>query len=1126
MSDRELRMLTGKKKKKSSKSKKQAEKEQTSVEEKQNEEEIVGSDPEIEIDEGEEEADLPLAVSQEVAELLGPAVESSSIIAEPSEVKSEPAEDVPQTVEEALAVLLTDPEAEQAGEDNDGVSSKEIFAAISEVEPLDLPSELPKLEDLPKSKSKSKSKSSSASKEKTPSKSKSRSSSKEKSQDEVMSMKIHPDVSKSIIGSAEFMQDLTKHIRTKSINSAKECLAEINAFREIQIEKLLNSQIGEEKLESLKQLRERLQSWNLKSKQPEGSFKQIVNDIVGGYRLAHSENNDQARKLADGYLEWIAFQLDLTIPKGRRGEASRLINSQFNKLLYPQSKEWVMYQDGELILDREGIVRAAIQSADREQSEVEQAQQEKVKKRQTRQKKKAEASVEREKSVEREIRRRVREEQQEDNGEEVGEVAHVQRKKLVEQFLSTLFLTTQMIGQTNALFDDLDLDRMPNNGTPEQWKEYCLGLRQHIEPFEKLYDQWKTKSDPFFTEYKEDERYSLPIPERSIISVSQEKMTQLMRHKNSSKAQTKAATLFLLNWIEDMYRAFIGSLEDFGEKGPTLADNFIVERDSAQFDDPAYNVSAQKQTVKLTAKHGLTPNERAKALFAISFSLAWLADNENQLFNIKADELDLQDNQVAGNLTDVRDWIRNNLCMSISDNKACKTLFKSLKEITGEPRNNLDKLLKKKLDNLGLRIIEGGKEERKSINFEQLCAQCKTDDKTCETGYFAADFFSKTKIVDEKARLNAHEYARALEPNHWLLKRAVSGKGDVPAYKKVDLRQNGVLLIAVKTDYQLSESATLKGKLASGGSFSIEISSGKWKTTDDFVESFNKDADGALILSVKTKGEAEFPEFSLKAADNIAFSIEETDSSLPLLYLMGMRFPDDSTVKTKGSSKNLIATNRSVGFLLAVKSDTTFPKGDSPNIRKVDSDKLIPSSVLSDSIEIDAVCTGDELDEELKSIILLWLLSRPELVGRLVKDTAEGLLILDLPKKPAQEEFESTKSGEEPGLAVTFVNDAEEWKFWSDTWKFSTGFPKELMKKPSGKKPKRIYALNREVAEFDKIQKWKFEPSSPSSGPVTQEIVEKGPYSEKNAIFWSGFMLRKIPIQSELLAIAKDFLKA
>jgi hypothetical protein len=1030
---------------------------------------------------------------------------------------------------------------------------EEIMSELAAAQPLDLPPELPELppQEPSPSPSRSKSKSKSRSKSRTPPRSrsptrvpsKSRSRSSSPVEQEVNIAELHPDVSQAMIGSTDFMQGLVRHIRTKSITSAKQCLNEINAFREIQIEKLLDATVTEDKLENIRSLRERLKAGDVTSRQPAGSFKEILNDIVGGYRLWALDDDENARKLADGYLEWIALQLELTIPKGRRNEAAALINKHLNKLLYPQSQNWVSFDDDEIVLNREGIIRAARTTATKEREEGEVIEKQKTDKR----KKRAERAKQRtaeeqqleEANVEREVERRVRsrsrgrgkaaavEQDEEEDVPEKGGIKTVKRKKLTQQFLTSLGLTVQMSGVVSALFDELDMDRIPVTDSIEDWRQYVLGLRQYIEPFEKAYDQLKTKSDPFFTEYKEDNRYALPVPERSLVNVTDEEMTALMRKKQGDGGQTKTATLFLYNWIEDMWRAWGKTLQSIPElvAGPNLIDNLNVERDVASILTDSFAVVARDSLVSLTIKTAaLSPTQATEALFAVSLCLVWLASNDGNLISINAPALEGIDGaQVVGNLTDVRDWIGDNLCVSIGDNKACKLLYKALKEVTGEPRNNLDRLLKKKLETLGLKIIEGGKEERAAINFEELCAQCKADDNSCAEGYFAVDQFPRgtSAANDEQARHNAEEYARALQPNHWLLKRAVSGKGGVPSYQTVDLRQNAVLLIAVQVGYELKSDAILKASIGTATA-TLEIPAGQWATAEAFVEAFNQATDGELRLSVKTSGEANFPDFTLHAKNNETFRIEQNAGSSELLQLLGMRFKEsDRAVKSKNSVNALIATNRSMGFLLAVRSDTSFPEGASPHLQRIDSDTQISAETLSDSIEIDAICTGNKFDGPLKTLLLLWLLSRPELVRRLTNEPKKSLLLLDLPKRPVEHNFQSSKGGAS-GPVLTSVNSAQEWSFWTDVWKFQTGFPEKLAKKPSGYQSSEVYALDKSIAAFTRLKRrWKFATGVTEPDTVSEELEKKGPYSTRNASIWSGFMLRSIPDQSQLLSVAQ-----
>jgi hypothetical protein len=207
--------------------------------------------------------------------------------------------------------------------------------------------------------------------------------------------------------------------------------------------------------------------------------------------------------------------------------------------------------------------------------------------------------------------------------------------------------------------------------------------------------------------------------------------------------------------------------------------------------------------------------------------------------------------------------------------------------------------------------------------------------------------------------------------------------------------------------------------------------------------------------------------------------------------------------------------------LLAVRSDTSFPEDQTPPLQRTDADTQISEKIVSQSIELDAVCTGQKLEGELKTLLLLWLLSRPELVRRLTDQPKQALLLMDLPKRPAEHDFPSSKGGA-GGPVVVAVNSATEWKFWTDVWKFQTGFPEKLTKKPSGYRSTEVYALDKEVAAFTNLKRrWKFATGVPEVGSVAEELANKGPYSTKNASVWTGLMLRSIPDQAQLLAVAK-----
>lgn len=1095
-------------------------------------------------------------VQQELAPEIEEAVEEEIIDMSSAEVQSEVSAAEELAEEQSAEAFVSDQESPALTADqaiaqldiNAPLTSEQIFEVVEQVAAgaaQELPEELPALEDIASAASTTKRKgrrtrASGASSSQPRSRSSSRSPSRRsRSPGRVPSIiettpppetSLHPDVGESLIGSNQFMSDLSRHIRTKSINSAKECLNEINVFRELQIEKLLDANAAEDKLENIRQLRSRLKAGDVTSKQPAGSFRQIVNDIVGGYRLAFLDNDELARKLADGYLQWVALQLELTIPRGRRAEAAALINKQLNKLLFPHSGNWMTFDEDRLILDRPGIIEAARSTADQERAESEKVEKKKSERQRRRQDRETEDAKEQEESIEREVEKRVqkrtggrssrsRSRSRKSDGD--NSVKTVKRKKLTQQFLQTMALTVQMAGVVNALIDDLDLDRMPTTGSVEDWRQYANGLREHIPRFEAAYDQLKSKSDPFFTEYKADDRYALPVPERSLVNVSEDRMTALMRKKHVDGGAYKTASLFLYNWLEDMWRAWGATLQEPPElnAGPNLSDNLAIDRDQASIETGNFTVTAQGSTVSLETAGLLNATQQTQAMFAVSFALAWLANNEGKLISIRTPQLPSVDgSQVVGNLSEVRDWIRDNLCLTTGDNKACKTLFKALKEVTGEPRSNLDKLLRKKLDALGLRIIEGGKEERNAINFEEICAQCKADDKSCAEGSFAVDQFPKG-ITDEQAKHNAEEYARALQPNHWILKRATSGKGGTPSYQTVDLRQNAVLLVAVQVGYKLESDARLKATVGKAR-LNLEIPAGEWETAEAFVGAFNAATDGELRLSVKMNGE--FPDFTLQAKNSQTFRIQEDESSTEILQMLGMRFKEaDRAVKSKNSVNSLVATARSHGFLLAVRSDTSFPEGSSPHLQRLDNDTQISEQVLSSSIELDAICTGNQFDAELKTLLLLWLLSRPELVRRLTDQPKDSLLLLDLPKRPSEHDFQSSKGGAS-GPVVVAVNSSPEWKFWTDVWKFQTGFPEKLVKKPSGYKSTEVYALDKELAAFSRLKRrWKFATGVAEEGSVSAELEKKGPYSSRNASIWTGLMLRSIPDQAQLLAVAK-----
>lgn len=985
----------------------------------------------------------------------------------------------------------------------------------------------------PKTKSKSSTPPKAKSKSSTPPKTKSKSSKSKsqpvsKSQEEEASesamvvgatIPISDDVNKSVISNAELMHNLSQHILgSKTIKSAKDCLNEINNFRKKQIEKLLGSR-GRSKVGKVRM------TGVLRSLQPEGNLAEIIEDVVDGYKTAISKNDESASRLSDGYLEWIGYQMELVIPKAQRKTASDLINSRLEELI--GEGEWTYFtesDDGKEVfhVDREAIRAAVAQQTEsvsekrleeklsraREIEERARSQLEELKEPPL----VAEKAGGRKKKAKKSISEEEVEEEEVQEGEERGG-DRIPKKKLRTQLIDSLFYAHELAAVGNGLIEALSLDNQPTTGSAKEWKEYVDSLRQFIAPMEEIYSEMKKESDPFFTEYSENNLFAVPMPERPLLSQYQYKN---LVNKN---AHSRTSKIYLLDWIENVYRAYANNSEEPTPltAGLLIAGNMDVKNNGALIDTDSFAIATTNKkpiTIIATPKGDLTDFQNNVMLLCIAYLMAWLADNHDNVINLKMKSFpDLNNTSVRSNVPDVRDWLREQVCGRITDNEYCKMLFKTLKNITGPPENNIKSMLKRKLKELNLAIVEGGQEQRKEIDFAMLCDQCREGQERED----CVQEKLKTGLGDAYIDgVNADLYAKALLPNNYLVKRSKRSEGG--KYENVDLRENAVLLVAVKTNYELAAAAELRvSVIGKADDLSVQLNAGEWKSAEAFAQALTEASEGRLLVTASiTDQSTQFPKFTLRVVDGASFSIDPS-SSLELIDLLGLNPENiDKATKEKTSSKGTIATNRSQGFLLALRSKGSFPKRHGSRIQGPDG---ADSIALANSIELDAICSSDSVDaNQMKSLLLLWFLANPAFITKVTREPKIAQLIMDLPKAPVLEEFERKTGGDMEPAAVP-VNQADAWRFWDSAWKFNTAFPKELSMRPKGAKSKDVYALNEQVAAFSELPvRYKLVP-----GNSADELKKYGPQS-KDATMWTGLMLRLLPSAKELQAIARAVL--
>lgn len=926
---------------------------------------------------------------------------------------------------------------------------------------------------------------------------------------------IAPEIEQKLIGNAELIHNLSKYIKgKKSIASAQDCLNEINNFRQKQIDELLGP--------AVQKLQRSFRSSRKTSAQPIGSLANVIDDVIGFYKKAADpsysyEDRENWSKLGDGYLAWIAMQISLVVPVDRRPTATDLINEKLAKSL--GYGEWATYNDNSDFLNintsaiREKIIEEKSKKATKKRETL--AESQKIIDRQILQAAEISAG---EASVGAKPKGKKSKAKSDssyaaesiDTGEEEDEAADmdqpetgvIRRKDLKRELQSTLFNTSQILATANEMIDKLSM---------HQYDEHYRELMPLIEAMETRYKDMRNQSDAFFTRYAGTEEFALPWPERPLLVLSDEKKKLIGQHQKK-KSTRNAARLFLFDWLENIYRAY--TAPSYAEisltKGQMLADNVrFPEKNTAQISNSLFEATASgtKISVKLeNPDTTLDGNQKAQIIFAIAYLATWLVNSS--VLKIDARFLQLGKPNIPGTLIGVRDWIQSELCTHIGTNESCSLLFKTLEVVTGPKLNTVTDTIANLLQQLRVKIVVGGKDDRRLINFQELCAQCKTDAQ-CAEGTFAIDKINQSFPSRYADLANAQEYARAMLPNHWILKRAKSGKNGDPQYSQVDLREDAVLLIAQKTNFALEREANLR--IMTGQLENVKIAPGEWNTPEELKDHLNQKLEGILRVDVK-EGANDLPEFTLRSAhQGKSFSIEE-EGSLELLALLGMGSAAKSQ-NEKSSSSAKMATSRSAGFLLAVKSKTSFPVEEGNSITGKQS---LSTAQLANSIEIDANCVRAEYSPALKTLLLMWLISNRNLMEKLSSNPADSFILLDLPKLPVEHNFQSSKGGAN-GNTLVAVNSAADWQFWNDKWKFTTAFPKELSLKPTKMKSSKVYALNQRNAKFDKLGDKR---STLIAG--SEELKKHGPTSDTAATTWMGLMLRKVPTEKEMLQLLQS----
>lgn len=967
---------------------------------------------------------------------------------------------------------------------------------------------------------------SSSQKSKTQSKSKSSST---KASTEVV-IPVSRDTEQHLISNAEFMQNLSSYIKgQKSISSAQECLNEINNFRQQQIDLLLGKRVVE-KLES------RFKSGKHTSAQPIGSLADVIGDVIKFYKQSTDptkslSDRENLSKMGDGYLAWIEMQIGMVVPQKFRLTASNLINERLSKSLGYGS--WAVYDPDEDIISihipeiRDKIVKDTIAKGKKRQNAIEKDQQfvdEQQKKlaaasstaqssggSPARVLRKGKASP---KKVGGKKKRSTPElltsdEEsatggQSDEDEEVGGGSKViRRKDLQRELLTVMYTTNQVMAGINDI-----IDKIQGRLDDQEFNE----IAPIIDFIEARYKDLKTQSDPFFSKYSDREQFSLPWSERALLRLEHDRVKLIAKRRNASIQSLPR--LFLYDWLENIYQAFVNQkfTETSFVRDLLLADNIqFPEKNTAKFDTPLFIVSTVGDNkISVQLKEAADPsnaNHRAQVIFAIAYLAAWLVSDS--IIKIDSKQISLSKPNISGSLIGVRDWIQSELCTSVGTNESCSLLFGTLEVVTGPKTNTVTDTIAKLLQDLNVKIIVGGKEERDLINFQELCSQCKTNAK-CEEGTFAIDQIQERFPSGYADLANAEEYARALLPNHWILRRATYGKNGNPQYSQVDLRDDAVLLIAQRLSYTLHQPAMLKIQEEKSKEVkTIKIPAGEWKTAEELQQTLSEKLAG--VLQVGYREYQELPEFSLQSVHpNEKFSIED-EGALELLGLIGMNSAAKyQQVRTSNTAR--MATSRAAGFLLAVKSSSSFPHEQGNRIAGA---LQLNSAQLANSIEIDANCVRSEYNPALKSLLLLYLLSNNKLLEKLSPNPDDSHLLLDLPKLPREHEFSSSgKKSAISGKTLVAVNSAAEWEFWSQKWKFTTGFPKELSLKPSKMKADKVYALDKQSAKFSKLGADKR--SSLVAG--SDELKKHGPESD-SATTWTGLMLRKVPTKKEMLQL-------
>lgn len=926
---------------------------------------------------------------------------------------------------------------------------------------------------------------------------------------------VAPEIEQKLIGNAELIHNLSKYIKgKKSIASAQDCLNEINNFRQKQIDELLGP--------AVQKLQRSFRSSRKTSAQPIGSLANVIDDVIGFYKKAADpsysyEDRENWSKLGDGYLAWIAMQISLVVPVDRRSTATDLINEKLAKSL--GYGEWATYNDNSDFLNintsaiREKIIEEKSKKATKKRETL--AESQKIIDRQILQAAEisaGEASVGAKPKGKRSKAKSDSSYAAEsiDTGEEEDEAADmdqpetgvIRRKDLKRELQSTLFNTSQILATANEMIDKLSL---------HQDAELYRELKPLIETIETRYKEMRNQSDAFFTRYAGSEEFALPWPERPLLVLTEEKKKLIGQHQKK-KSTRNAARLFLFDWLENIYRAYTAPsyAEISFTQGQMLADNIrFPEKNTAQFSNSLFEATANGKKISVKLQNPgttLNGNQKAQIIFAIAYLAAWLVNTS--MLKIEARFLQLDKPNIPGTLIGVRDWIQSELCTHIGTNESCSLLFKTLEVVAGPKVNTVSDGIADLLQQLRVKIVVGGKEDRRLINFQELCAQCKTDAQ-CAEGTFAIDKINESFPGRYADLTNAQEYARAMLPNHWILRRAKSGKNGDPQYSQVDLREDGVLLIAQKTNFALKREADLR--IMNGQLQNVKIAPGQWDTAEELRDHLNQKLEGILQVDVKT-GVNDLPEFTIRNANQgKSFSIED-EGSLELMALLGMgSAAKGQNEKSTNSAK--MATSRSAGFLLAVKSKTSFPVEEGNSI----TGKLALSSAqLANSVEIDANCVRAEYSPALKTLLLMWLVSNRNLMERLTTNPADSFIILDLPKLPVEHNFSSSGKGGVSGNTLVAVNAAADWQFWSDKWKFTTAFPKELSLKPTKMKASQVYALNKKNAKFDKLGEKR---STLIAGST--ELKKHGPTSD-SATTWTGLMLRKVPTERELLLLLQS----